>query len=78
MFQSESTLYSCLNVKELLARNKCDILSLSDSSRIRIHNHLVCKQTLNHLAKLAKELLDIQAISTNNTAQSLRPVWLNH
>ena len=24
-FQSESTLYSCLNVKELFARNRCDI-----------------------------------------------------
>ena len=24
-FQSESTLYSCLNVKELLARNRCEI-----------------------------------------------------
>ena len=29
-FQSESTLYSCLNVKELLARNRCKIWSLSD------------------------------------------------
>ena len=29
-FQSESTLYSCLSVKELLARNMCEmILSLS-------------------------------------------------
>ena len=27
--------------------------SLSDSNGIRTHNHLVCKQTLNHLAKLA-------------------------
>ena len=24
-FQSESTLYSCLNVKELLARSRCDV-----------------------------------------------------
>ena len=30
-----------------------DIWSLSDSSRIRTHNHLVCKWTLDHLAKLA-------------------------
>ena len=52
-FQSESTLYICLNVKELLARNRRGILSLSDSNGIRIHNHLVRKQTLNHLAKLA-------------------------
>ena len=31
-FQSESTLYSCLNVKELFARN-----SLSGSNRIPTH-----------------------------------------
>ena len=29
-FQSESTLYSCLNEKELLAQNSCKIWSLSD------------------------------------------------
>ena len=56
MCQIESTLYSCLNVKELLAWNKCDNWSLSDSNRIQTHNHLVHKQTLNHLAKLAKRL----------------------
>ena len=48
-FQSESTLCSYLNVKELLAWNRRDIWSLSDSSRIRTHNHLLCKRTLNHL-----------------------------
>ena len=53
-FQSESTLCSCMNVKELLARNKYDIRSLIDSNRIRIHNHLVCKRTLSHLAKRVK------------------------
>ena len=51
-FWSESTLYSFLNVKELYGRNRRDIWSLSDSNRIRTHNHLVCKPTLNHLAKL--------------------------
>ena len=55
-FQSVSTLYSFLNVKELLVRNRRDIWSLSNSSRIQTHNHLVCKRTLNHLAKLAKWL----------------------
>ena len=55
-FQSESTLYSCLNVKELLARNRREIWSLSDCNGIRTHNHLICKRTLNHLAKLAKWL----------------------
>ena len=54
--QSESTHYSCLNVKELLARNRWDIWSLNDSNEIRTHNRLVRKRTLNHLAKLAKWL----------------------
>ena len=43
----------CLNVKELLARSRRYIWSLSDSNEIRTHNHLVHKRTLNHLAKLA-------------------------
>ena len=55
-FQSESTLYSCLNVKELLAQNRYDIWSLSDCNRTRTRNHLVYKQTLNHLGRLAKLL----------------------
>ena len=49
-FQSESTLYNCLNVKELLAQNRSEIWSLSDSNRT--HNHLVRKRTLDQLAKL--------------------------
>ena len=53
MFGSNSTLYSCLNVKELLARSRCNIWNLSDCNRTWSHNHLVCKLTLNHLAKLA-------------------------
>ena len=52
-FQSESTIYSCLNVKELLAWNRLEIWSLSDYNWTRTHNHLVLKRTLNHLAKLA-------------------------
>ena len=39
----------CLNVKELLARSRRYIWSLSDGNVIRTHNHLVCKRTLNHL-----------------------------
>ena len=34
-FQSESTLYSCLNVNERLARDRRNIWSLSDSNGIR-------------------------------------------
>ena len=55
-FQSESTLYICLNVKELLARSRREIWSLSDCNWTRTHNHLVHKRTLNYLAKLAKWL----------------------
>ena len=46
----------CLNVKELLSRSRHHIWILSDSNVISTHNHLVCKQTLNHLAKMAKWL----------------------
>ena len=49
-FQGETTLYSCLNVKELFAQSKCEIWSLSECNWTRNQNHLVCKQTLNHLA----------------------------
>ena len=42
----------CLNVKELLVRNKRDIWSLRDSNGIWTHNHLARKRTLNLLAKL--------------------------
>ena len=56
VFQSKSILYISLNVKELLAQNKCKVWSLSDCSRTPTYNHLVHKRTLNHLAKLAKWL----------------------
>ena len=45
-----NTLYSCLNVKELLAQSRHEIWSLSDCNWTRIQNHLVRKETLNHLA----------------------------
>ena len=56
VFQNESTLYGCLNIEELLAQNRRDIWSLSDSNGIWTHNYLVREWTLNHLAKLAKWL----------------------
>ena len=55
-FQRESTLYNCLNFKELLVRNKRNIWSLNDCKETRTHNHLLRKWTLNHLAKLIKSL----------------------
>ena len=38
-FQSEPKLYSCLNVKEVVARNGCDIWLLSDCKGVWTHNH---------------------------------------
>ena len=46
----------CLNVKELLTQSRHHIWSLSDCNGIRTHNLLICKQTLNHSAKLVKWL----------------------
>ena len=43
-FQSESTLYSCLIVKELFARSRREIWSLSDCSWTRIQKHLVVNE----------------------------------
>ena len=52
-FQSEATLYSCLDVKELLARSRREIWRLKDCNWTPPHNNLVHKRTLNQLAKLA-------------------------
>ena len=41
---------------ELLARNRRDSWSLSHWNRTQTHNHLVSKGTLNHFAKLTKQL----------------------
>ena len=40
-----------MNVNEFTPRNNRDIWNFSDYSNIRTHNHLVCKQILNYLAK---------------------------
>ena len=52
-FQSESTLYSWLNLKELLAQSRREIWSLRDCNWTRTHSHLIRKVALNHFAKLA-------------------------
>ena len=62
-FQSESTLYICLNIKELLARNRGDIWSLSNCSGTWTHNHLARKRTLNHLAKTGRNFLNFFSYS---------------
>ena len=61
-FQSESTFYSCLNVKEFLARNRREIWSLSDCNWTQTHNHFARKQAISHLAKLAKWLYCVVSI----------------
>ena len=45
VFQSEFTVYSCLNVKELLAQSRCEIWILSDCNWTQTHNHIVHSQT---------------------------------
>ena len=55
---------SWMNINELLARNRCNICSLSDCNGIRTHYHLVRNRILNHLAKLA-----INTLKTINTSE---------
>ena len=52
-FQSESTRYSCLNVKELLTRSRCEIWGLSDCNLT--HNSTLTTEN-SRLASLAKWL----------------------
>ena len=58
-FQSDTTVYSCLNVKETLLWSRPKIWSLSDCNWTLALNYLVCKQTFNYLAKLAKWLSSV-------------------
>ena len=57
--ESESTLYSCVNAKELLARRRPHIWRLSYCNGALPHNHLLRQRILNHLAKLAKWLSSV-------------------
>ena len=81
-FQSESTLYSYLNVKKLLAQNRHKIESLSDCNWTWTYNHLVHKWILNHEAKLAKWLSCVKCtiqISTHKQLNHLASLakWLS-
>ena len=58
-FESESTLCSCLNVTEFLAESRRKIWNLTDCKWTRTQKHLVCKRTLNHLAKRTKWLSSV-------------------
>ena len=55
-FQSESTVYSCLIVREGFAWSRREIWRWSDCNWTRTQNHWVLKQTLNHLDKGTKWL----------------------
>ena len=57
-FESESALYSSLNVKELLARSECNWT--------RTQKHLVCKRTRHHLAKVTGQFDQMVACSFRN------------
>ena len=50
-FKRQFKLYS---FKEILVQSRREMRSLSDCDWTRTHNDLVRKQTLNHLAKVAK------------------------
>ena len=61
-FQDESTLYSCLNIKELFAQSMREMWNLSYCNWTGTQNHLVCKWTMNHLAKLSEYLSCVLSI----------------
>ena len=68
----------CLNVKELLAQSRCDIWNLSDRNRNRTPNHLVCKRTLSHLAKLTKWFSCFVSTYLHSRHSSVFwPLWLH-
>ena len=69
----ESTLYSCLNVKELLVRSRREIWSLSDCNWNCTQNHLVRKRTLNHLAKRTLGGVFVYELSGSGFGSSCSP-----
>ena len=63
VFQGETALCTCLNIKQLFARNRRDIWTLSDNCRIQIHNHLVRKRAVSPLVKLANGWVFVYKLS---------------
>ena len=81
-FQSESALYSCVNVKELFVRISREMWSLGDCNWARTHIHLVHKRTLNHLAKLVEcSLVECsfmkQVVVGSSPAAATFTCWIN-
>ena len=54
-----------------------DIWRLSEYNGTRTHNHLVCKRTFNHLAKMAK-WLSLWDIVTNYLYGAFEPMLLSY
>ena len=77
VFQSESILYSCLNVKELLARNRCNIWYLSGSIGIWTHNHLECRSTLKRIRDMITYSQMHRTDKYSQHSSIIWPVWLN-
>ena len=81
-FRVNPTLYSCLNLKEVLAQNRCKIWSLSDCNWTQTHNHLVNehstirKQTQTSFAKWLSAHLWIKWLWVQVQSQSLKQrIW---
>ena len=81
-FQSESTLYSCLNVKEILAQNRRDIWNLSEKFRyhvcfeqwvLDIQANIECGFTL----KIVRDMIITyrQMHRTDNYSQYSSVIW---
>ena len=75
-FQSESTLYTCLNVRKLLARNRRNIRSLNDCNEIQTNNHFICKWTLNHLVNWFSVCLQTKRLWVQIPLQLLKNLQL--
>ena len=70
-FQSESTVYGSVSVKELLAQSRRQIWRLNDCNETRSHNCFVCKRTVKHLAKLVKWLRCVVSTSPGSAFVSM-------
>ena len=67
--------YSCLNVKEPLARSRREFWSLSDSNWTRTHNYLVHKRTLNHSAKWLRVAYELSGCGFESSCSHLITFW---
>ena len=76
-FESESTLYSCVRFKELLAGNRRGIWSFKDCNETPSHNHLFRKRTTNRLAKLTKWLGYVMSTYLDSELDCMSLSWIH-